>query len=146
QHFVMADNYSPNDEDKRNIKLGYQILRRMGRNTASLVNNITSYNDSTQTPIHRQLLADVGITKEAILSFQIPGDGFDFVSGTSLGSGSETPTDQGISDWAGRLAKESADAGFRPDQMSLIIMSDERAWGIPSLLSAVNNGVYTTTP
>jgi len=129
RHFVFVGTFDAGDTDRRNWGTGLRALKLLGHNAVALQHK-PELDLVTQTKLHRGLLAEAGISRTAVFLYNPPGYYFDY-AGASPGDSPEPPTGKGIRRWAKRLRANLTRAGFAPNQMALIAISDEPGWLYP---------------
>jgi glycosyl hydrolase family 42 (putative beta-galactosidase) len=112
KNFLIADRFIGGSDDRREWREGIEHLSRAGINTIMV---------PASRPIH-EILLGAGVRRTAWAIYNPPGYAFSFA---------KVATPEAIDAWAQKQADAYASAGFQPQEMALLAMSDEPAWYYP---------------
>jgi hypothetical protein len=112
--FLIVDRFIGGSDDRREWRDGIGQLARAGINTIMV---------PASRPV-RDFLLDAGVRRTAWAIYNPPGYAFSYA---------KKATPEAINDWAQKQATAYSRAGFAPEEMALLAMSDEPAWYYPQV-------------
>ncbi|HEX8650598.1 MAG TPA: beta-galactosidase trimerization domain-containing protein [Pyrinomonadaceae bacterium] len=112
--FLIVDRFIGGSDDRREWRDGIGQLARAGINTIMV---------PASRPV-RDFLLDAGVRRTAWAIYNPPGYAFSYA---------KKATPEAINDWAQKQATAYSRAGFAPEEMALLAMSDEPSWYYPQV-------------